>query len=64
MFLLGGTVLNNTRLEQVYLHLFKRYTLIVTTTTVHFNLFNRQVVIRKLKIQLFVAKISIIIRVK
>ena len=41
MFYLAGTVLNNTRLEQVYLYLFKRYTLLVKTATVCFILLNR-----------------------
>ena len=44
MFHFAGTVLNNTRLEQVYLYLFKNYTLLVKTTTVCFILSNRQVV--------------------
>ena len=34
MFHLASTVLNNTGLEQVYLYLFKHYTLLVKTTTV------------------------------
>ena len=50
MFHLAGTVLNNTWLEQVYLYLFKHYTLIVEITIVCFLLSNRQVVTRKLKI--------------
>ena len=49
MFHLGGTVLNNTRLVQVYLYLFKHYTLLVKTTTVCFISLNFQVVTRKLK---------------
>ena len=50
MLHLAGTVLNNTQLEQVYLYLFKHYTLIVKTTTVYFILSNCQVVTRKLKV--------------
>ena len=50
MLHLAGTVLNNTRLEQVYSYLIKHYTLIVKTTTVCFIFSNRQVVTRKLKI--------------
>ena len=42
MFHPAGTVLNNTRLEQVYL--FKHYTLLVKTITVCFILSNRQTV--------------------
>ena len=44
MFYFAGTVLNNTRLEQVYIIFIKHYTLLVETTTVCFILSNRQVV--------------------
>ena len=48
MFHFAGTVLNSTRLEQVYYIIFtKHYTLLVETTTVCFILSNRQVVTRK-----------------
>ena len=50
MFHLANTMLKNTRLEQEYLYLLKRYALLVKTTTVCFILSNRQVVARKLKI--------------
>ena len=51
MFHLAGTVLNNTRLEQVqYIIFIKHYTLLVKTTTVCFIVLNRQVVTRKSKV--------------
>ena len=33
MFYLAGTVLNNMCLDQIYLYLFKHYTLLVKNTT-------------------------------
>ena len=46
MLHLAGTELNKIRLEEVYLYLFKHYTLLVKTTTNCFMLSNRQVVIQ------------------